>query len=179
VALGLRVVSFVGLLGLAGSVGCRAQAPEKGSAAAAEASASTAARPVRIVEAPASGPVAPIVRDAIAAQVGRQGAATTPEGALLVYVGATWCEPCQRFHQAAARGELDAMFPGVTLLEFDLDRDRERLLSAGYTSKLIPLFALPAGDGTASGRQVEGGIKGEGAVGFIAPRLKALLSQGS
>jgi thiol-disulfide isomerase/thioredoxin len=164
------VVSLVGLLGL---LGCRAEAPEKGSLGGAAASASTAVRPVRIVEAPASGPVAPIVRDAIAAQV------APPKGALLVYVGATWCEPCQRFHQAAERGELDAMFPGVTLLEFDLDRDRERLLSAGYTSKLIPLFALPAGDGTASGKQVEGGIKGEGAVGFIAPRLKALLSQGS
>ena len=177
-ALGLLVVFFVGWLGIVGSVGCRAEAPEKGPAADAPASASTA-RPVRIVEAPASGPVAPIVRDAMTEQVALQGAVATPKGALLVYVGATWCEPCQRFHQAAERGELDATFPGVTLLEFDLDRDRERLLAAGYTSKLIPLFALPAGDGTASGKQVEGGIKGEGAVGFIAPRLKALLSQGS
>jgi hypothetical protein len=175
-ALGLPAVSLVGFFGV---LGCRAGAPETGSVTDAAAGVSTAARPVRIVEAPASGPVAPIVRDTMAAQVAGQGAAATPKGALLVYVGATWCEPCQRFHQAAERGDLDAMFPGVTLLEFDLDRDRERLLSAGYTSKLIPLFALPAGDGTASGKQVEGGIKGEGAVGFIAPRLKALLGQGS
>ena len=26
---------------------------------------------------------------------------------VLVYVGATWCEPCKRFHKALASGELD------------------------------------------------------------------------
>src|SRR5262245_36330359 len=46
---------------------------------------------------------------------------------LLVYVGATWCEPCQRFHKAAEAGELDNVFPTLRLIEFDLDRDRERL----------------------------------------------------
>jgi thiol-disulfide isomerase/thioredoxin len=96
---------------------------------------------------------------------------------VVVYVGASWCEPCQRFHQAAARGELDATFPDLTLLEFDLDRDRERLGLAGYAPKFVPLFALPGLDGAASGKQVEGGIKGEGAVAFMAPRLKTLLGQ--
>ncbi len=95
---------------------------------------------------------------------------------LVVYVGAVWCEPCQRFHRALEQGDLDAMFPNVTFLEFDLDRDRERLASAGYASKLIPLFALPTAAGVASGKQIEGGIKGDGAVGFIAPRLRALLA---
>jgi hypothetical protein len=94
-----------------------------------------------------------------------------------VYVGATWCEPCQRFHHAAERGELDAAFPTVTVLAFDLDRDRERLASAGYVSKYIPLFALPGPDGTASGKQIEGGVKGDGAVGNIVPRLKEMLSE--
>src|SRR4051812_20113525 len=46
---------------------------------------------------------------------------------LLVYVGATWCEPCQRFHKAAEAGELDNVFPALRLIEFDLDRDRDRL----------------------------------------------------
>jgi hypothetical protein len=95
---------------------------------------------------------------------------------LLVYVGAVWCEPCQRFHHAAERGELDASFPGLTLLEFDIDRDRERLAVAGYTSHYIPLFAVPKEDGTASGKQVEGGIKGDGAVGFITAKVKDLLA---
>ncbi len=96
---------------------------------------------------------------------------------LAVYVGAAWCEPCQAFHRAVERGDLDATFPNLTLLEFYLDRDGERLASAGYVSKYIPLFALPARDGAASGKQVEGAIKGPGAVPFIVPRLRTLLAQ--
>jgi thiol-disulfide isomerase/thioredoxin len=97
---------------------------------------------------------------------------------LLVYVGATWCEPCQYFHDAAVAGELDATFPGLRLVEFDLDRDREALARAGYGSKMIPLFALPREDGSGSGEQIEGSIKGPEAVAQITPRLKALLSKG-
>jgi len=96
---------------------------------------------------------------------------------LLVYVGATWCEPCQRFHDAAKLGQLDAAFPGLTLLELDLDKDGDRLKRAGYASRMIPLFAVPRADGTASGLQIEGSIKGEGAVGQISPRLKGLLAK--
>jgi len=49
------------------------------------------------------------------------------------------------------------------------------LQAAGYVSRLIPLFAAPGLDGRASGRQMEGSVKGDGAVGEIAPRLHALL----
>jgi hypothetical protein len=95
---------------------------------------------------------------------------------LLVYVGAAWCEPCQRFHRAAQAGQLDPSFPTLRLLEFDADRDGDRLTRAGYTSRLIPLFALPNPDGRASGRYIEGSIKGDGAVGEIAPRLARLVA---
>jgi thiol-disulfide isomerase/thioredoxin len=122
-----------------------------------------------MVEAPASGDVESLVRDALAKS-------TAAKRRVLVYAGATWCEPCQRFHHAAEKGELDAAFPNLDILAFDMDRDSERLASAGYYSKLIPLFALPAADGTASGKQIEGGIKGDGAVGYITPRLKSLLA---
>lgn len=96
---------------------------------------------------------------------------------LIVYVGATWCEPCQYFHNAAAAGELDARFPTLRLVEFDLDRDKEALERAGYSSKMIPLFALPRDDGSGSGEQIEGSIKGPAAVAQITPRLQALLRQ--
>ena len=96
---------------------------------------------------------------------------------LLVYVGATWCEPCQYFHKAAAAGQLDATFPGLRLVEFDLDRDKEALERAGYRSRMIPLFAVPRDDGSGSGEQIEGSIKGPSAVQQIAPRLQALLSK--
>jgi hypothetical protein len=130
----------------------------------------TAGASVLVVDAPAEGSVDAIVRGALA---GAQAAGRT----LVVYVGATWCEPCQRFHQAAARGDLDAELPRLTLLDFDLDRDRDRLVAAGYVSKYIPLFALPTPSGSSSGKQIEGGVKGDGAVGFIVPRLKAMLAE--
>lgn len=128
------------------------------------------ALPVETIAAPAEGDVQEIVRQEMARAKG--------EGRrLLVYVGAKWCEPCQRFHDAAKAGQLDGVFPGLRLLEFDLDRDQDRLVKAGYASKMIPLFAMPRADGTGSGEQIEGSIKGPGAVDQISPRLKALLAK--
>lgn len=94
----------------------------------------------------------------------------------LVYVGATWCEPCQYFHAAAERGDLDAEFPPLAILEFDQDRDGERLAAAGYSSRMIPLFVVPAADGRASERRIEGSIHGPGSPAQIAPRLRAILN---
>jgi thiol-disulfide isomerase/thioredoxin len=94
---------------------------------------------------------------------------------VLVYVGATWCEPCQRFHQAANQGKLDQAFPKLTILEFDADEDGSRLRRAGYVSKYIPLFVVPGADGRASSRSTEGGVKGEGAVANLIPKLRGLL----
>ena len=66
---------------------------------------------------------------------------------------------------------------GLRLVEFDLDRDKEALERAGYRSRMIPLFAVPRDDGSGSGEQIEGSIKGPSAVQQIAPRLQALLSK--
>lgn len=96
---------------------------------------------------------------------------------LVVYVGATWCEPCQVFHKAAQRGELDGEFPDLTLLEFDLDQDRDRLSAAGYVGQYIPLFAMPDATGRASDKRFEGSVKGNGAVANIAPRLRKILGR--
>jgi thiol-disulfide isomerase/thioredoxin len=126
--------------------------------------------PVEIMAAPPEGEVPTIVQREFAR-------AKDERRTLLVYVGATWCEPCKRFHDAAAAGQLDATFPGLRLVEFDLDRDHDRLERAGYASRMIPLFAVPRADGTGSGQQIEGSIKGEGAVNQIAPRLSALLAK--
>jgi len=160
----------VAVLFAIGALGCKTQGDATSApvgSAATKSAVSTGK--MRLMTAPADGDVDTIVRDA-------QAKAMADRRRVLVYVGATWCEPCQRFHHAAERGELDAKFPDVDLLAFDADHDSERLASAGYVSKLIPLFALPGPDGRASGKQVEGGIKGEGAVGFIAPRLEKMLA---
>ncbi len=115
-----------------------------------------------------AGPVAPLLKQEArrARHDGRRA---------LVYVGATWCEPCRRFHDAVQAGRLDPQFGQLRLVEFDLDRDAERLAAAGYAPRLIPLLALPAADGRASGRQTEGSIKGDGAVADLVPRLAGLL----
>ena len=116
----------------------------------------------------APGDVATIVKGALdsAARDHRQ---------LLVYVGATWCEPCRRFHEAAAAHALDRDFPSLRLLEFDDDKDGQRLALAGYVGHYIPMFVRPGADGRSSGKQIEGSVKGDGAVNEIVPRLKTLL----
>lgn len=93
----------------------------------------------------------------------------------LVYVGATWCEPCQYFHAAAERGELDGELPPLALLELDRDRDGARIDAAGYGSRMIPLFAVPGPDGRGTGAQIEGSIHGPGSPMQIVPRLRALI----
>jgi thiol-disulfide isomerase/thioredoxin len=95
---------------------------------------------------------------------------------LVVYVGATWCEPCQAFHDAVERGELDEALAGVRFIEFDSDHDSPRLRTAGYAGRYIPRFVVPQPDGQASDQRIEGGIKGEGAVAHIMERLGPLLA---
>ncbi|HEY3817382.1 MAG TPA: thioredoxin family protein [Polyangiaceae bacterium] len=165
-----RLLAVLSLAALA-AAGCKTEAdvePEHGASAATPSPAPPKGK-MRLLNADAEGDVDVLVRAA-------QSKAMAEKRRVVVYVGATWCEPCQRFHHAAERGELDAKFPDVDLLMFDADHDAERLASAGYVSKLIPLFALPGPEGRASGKQVEGGIKGDGAVGFIAPRLEKMLA---
>ncbi len=123
-----------------------------------------------VIETPARGPVADVVQTFQAREAARNRK-------VVVYVGAPWCEPCQRFHKAVAEGKLDATFPNLTLLEFNLDEDRERLAAAGYTSEFIPLFVRPSKDGSASTQRFAGSVKGDGAVANITPKLRALLSE--
>ncbi len=103
-------------------------------------------------------------------------AATADERRLVIYVGAVWCEPCQAFHQAVERGELDQALAGVRFLEFDSDHDSARLQAAGYGGRYIPRFVLPLPDGRGSAQRMEGGIKGEGAVADLMERLGPLLA---
>jgi hypothetical protein len=124
---------------------------------------------VRFEPAP-EGDLPPIVA-AFAARARAEG--RTP----LVYVGATWCEPCQYFHAAAERGALDGELPPLALLELDRDRDGERIDAAGYGSRMIPLFAIPGPDGRGSGAQIEGSIHGPGSPMQIVPRLLALIAE--
>jgi hypothetical protein len=96
---------------------------------------------------------------------------------LLFYVGGESCEPCKRFHDASARGELNNEFGHLRLIDFDIERDAQAIEALGCVSRMIPLFAVPTAEGKCDpNRQIQGAIKGEGAVGFISPKLKALVS---
>jgi hypothetical protein len=182
----LGVRSFVAVGTLAALLACGKSQPEAGSDPAAKPAPATsqadksadngaggsmgpllADDQVRMVEAP-PGDVVTIVREERARQaaLGRS---------LIVYAGAKWCEPCQHFHHAAAEGKLDKAFPKLTVLEFDVDNDRERLSTAGYSSRFIPLFIVPDKDGKPTDKRMEGSIKGDGAVEEIVPRLRKLL----
>jgi thiol-disulfide isomerase/thioredoxin len=147
----------VGFLACSLCAACNAAAPPGQSAA------SSPAKPVLLK---GEVPVAPFVANALAA---------APSSKTVVYVGASWCEPCQRFHRALVAGELDARLAGVRFIEYDSDSTHEALAAAGYSSRLIPFFALPSADGRASSRHEEGSVKGDGAVANILPRLEALL----
>lgn len=147
---------------LAASVGC-----DSGPGSA----RSHASTKPRFVRGPANGrPIAPFVKQALAE--------ARPGERVIVYVGATWCEPCKHFHAAVQSGQLDAKLPGLVLIEQDADADREALVAAGYASPMIPLFAIPDGDGRGTSRRIFGSTKGPGAAAEIAPRLTALLSGG-
>jgi hypothetical protein len=129
-----------------------------------------ATRPI-FIRGPTNGaPIAPFVaQEVVAAQKGHWN--------VLVYVSATWCEPCRHFHAAALAGQFDEILPGAHLVEFDLDADKVALAAAGYSPELVPLFCVPKVDGTASDRRIEGSIKGPEAVDQnLIPRLRAFLS---
>jgi thiol-disulfide isomerase/thioredoxin len=158
---------------LLSTAGCKSgRAPGEGETAGS--TAQRAGGAPRFVRGPTDGaPIAPFLRQ-------ERRSALAAGNQVLVYVGATWCEPCQHFHDAVRNGQLDEVFPGLRLVEFDLDADRDALSAAGYTSRMIPLFAVPAEDGRASGRMVYGSIKGPTAVNDdLVPRLRSLLTSGS
>ena len=124
---------------------------------------------VELIKAP-PGDVAAIVKSA-------RTQARAKHRALMVYIGAVWCEPCQHFHHAAELGQLDVTFPNLTLLVFDLDDDGQRLRRAQYAPGYVPYFGVPGEDGHATSTAMAGSIKGEGAVDNITPRLAELVAK--
>jgi thiol-disulfide isomerase/thioredoxin len=111
----------------------------------------------------------------VLAQVREERKSLKARGTLVVYVGASWCEPCARFHDAIAKGTLDERYSGVTFLEFDLDERREELVAAGYHSGYVPYFATVDEAGAVQ-RTFSGSVKGEEGVARILPKLDALLT---
>jgi thiol-disulfide isomerase/thioredoxin len=140
----------------------------------------TAVAPTEVGPTKVDWVAAPAGEEPVSAIVTREVERARGEGReVLVYVGATWCEPCTRFHDAAMAGRLDATFPTLRFLEFDADRDDARLEAAGCKSGYIPLFARPTSDGRCDpSRRHAGGVKGPSAVAFLTVKLQAMLAKG-
>jgi thiol:disulfide interchange protein len=148
--------------------GCEGQPPVQEKPPAADESGLEQTMAPDIVLAPAQGEVAELVE---------QELARSPERTVLVYVSASWCEPCVHLERAIESGQLRHDFPGLRLFKFDFDRDEARLAQAGYVSSLIPLLVVPEPDGRAGERRMEGSIKGPEAVAAnLVPRLRQLLA---
>ena len=162
-----RIVQWLIAISLVILTACSKDPPEPTKEPAAASAPKESAR-IEWIKAPAGEDAATVVKRELER-------AHTDKKRLLVYVGATWCEPCKRFHDAAENGQLDGVFPNLRLVEFDLDVDADRLARAGYSSKMIPLFAIPTESGTGSGKQIEGSVKGEAAVQNLRSRLQPLL----
>ncbi len=80
---------------------------------------------------------------------------------LVVYVSATWCEPCRRMKRELDSGRLDDRLAKITFLAFDADKDMDRLVAAGYSFKFVPFVALPAVAGEPAESQQATGKGGE------------------
>ncbi len=166
-AIALAALAIAGCVGSPYDDGERANGRSQAAPAAARAADKPEFVPVRVGEAGALA----VITDALAKARG--------EGrTLLVYLGASWCEPCQVFHRAVERGEFDRELAGVRFLEFDADLDSAALAEVGYGGKLIPRFVVPADDGRGSDRRIEGGVKGERAAKEIMGRLGPVLGRG-
>ena len=96
---------------------------------------------------------------------------------LVVYVGASWCEPCEVFTGALEAGALPRSLGSLRFLKFDNDADDGRLIEANYGGQMIPRFVNPRADGTGSSTRFEGSVKGPEAIGNIVPRLEELIRE--
>ncbi len=146
------------------------QAPPEPVAEAVRAVHASPSGAVDIVRGIAAGDVALAISDELVA-------ATEANRRTLVYVGATWCEPCKRFKKAVLAGELDAQLKGLRFLEFDADRDGERLQKAGYSYTFVPYFGTARFDGKAAGPSAAGVPQKDSPMGPLAKRV-ALLASG-
>ena len=127
--------------------------------------------PVTLIDAPDDADAAVWIREQLV-EAARAGQAA------LVYVGAVWCEPCERFKKAAAAGELNDALTGLRLLVFDADRHGEALRRAGYRWSLVPLFVRPTATGRSSGLQQAGVPSKAAGAAEIVPRVQALIAAG-
>lgn len=96
---------------------------------------------------------------------------------LVVYVGASWCEPCEYFLEAIHSDSPPPELAKFRFLKFDHDKDEARLQAAGYGGAMLPRFVRPGSEGRGGLVRFEGAIKGPGALGYLVPKLQTLANE--
>lgn len=163
----LSLPVLVALSALASACSSQSIEPDPSSSASA-ATTADAHRKVEWVKVPAGSDPRAYVKDELAR-------AKADQKKLVLYVGAKWCEPCNHFHEATDRGELDAAFPDLRLVAFDHDEESSAIAALGCESQYIPMFSVPDDEGHCTRHKIQGGIKGASNVEFLSKKLRNLI----
>jgi hypothetical protein len=112
--------------------------------------------------------------DGVKAEVAKaQAKKLTP----IVYVGATWCDPCLALKKHRDDPKMVDAFEGTFVIEIDADDWNAASFGAlGYKTSVIPIFIAVDAEGKATGRTIDGGAWGDNIPQNMAPPLKQFFS---
>ncbi len=89
----------------------------------------------------------------------------------VIYVGATWCQPCLLYKKSLDDPRMKAAHEGVRVLE--ADADLHDLSALGISPNGIPHWATVDASGVSDGRAIDGGAWGDNTPENMAPALSA------
>lgn len=95
----------------------------------------------------------------------------------ILYIGATWCEPCAALKKYKSDPRMAEAFEGTYVIELDLDDWKlDELKALGLRAGVVPVFHALGADGRASGKTIDGGAWGDNIPENMAPPLKRFFS---
>lgn len=90
----------------------------------------------------------------------------------VVYIGATWCPPCQAIKKYKSDPQMVTAFAGTHVIELDVDDwTAPDLTALGYKASSVPVFIAVDKDGKAKGPTIDGGAWGDNIPTNMAPPL--------
>jgi hypothetical protein len=89
-----------------------------------------------------------------------------------LYIGATWCQPCQKLHRSLDDERMVDAFRGTYVIHLDLDAWERELPSVGLRVAQVPVFFQLDAQGKPTGKSLDGGAWNEDVPAEMAPPLK-------
>jgi hypothetical protein len=105
------------------------------------------------------------------------GKATQQHLKPFVYIGATWCAPCNAIKHNLDKPIMIDAFKGTYIMKLDFDAWEDKLPGAGLQHEAVPVFFALDASGKPTGRMIDGGAWGNDTPENIAPALKAFFSK--